>query len=531
MPIAFDFGTSNTVLARSTKEGKVELLSAPEVSRSFDYVLPGSDTPQSVSVSPSVIHYAQDEVLLGSQVQARNLLDDPASFRWLKMDMLRQNSRARRIGERRIAYREAATTLVSRLFMFLLEANAASDDELVVTVPVECYDSYVEWLSESLGKVYPRNIQFVDEATACILGHNEVVSDGDFFLIVDFGGGTLDVSLVKTDFEAGGERKCRILGRSGEEIGGMMIDQWMLQELRLDEDEIRVVGHELLRAIEEAKIALTYEDTAGLSVYSPASDRLLTHQFSRAAFDAMLQENRFFELVVTTIDRALEEGLSRYGTSRSDIKQVLLVGGTSLIPAVREQMEHLFPGKIRYGNPFTAIAEGACRFVKDEYSPLIVHDYCLRAWDRELRQDSYTPIVEKGTRYPTPKPVKAMYINASHEAQNRLGLLIYEISAMARLGTSYVVSSGGQLELSDESRRRIERQQPLNPENSEFIIADPPCTRGERRFLASFGVDEEKRLTISLQDTRSDNASRIVAADGKEIPLPISNYPVVRLAR
>ena len=69
----------------------------------------------------------------------------------------------------------------------------------------------------------------LDEVTACILGHGARVREGQVYVVFDFGGRTLDVSVVRTrDLASGDTRPCDVLGRAGEEIGGSLVDQWML---------------------------------------------------------------------------------------------------------------------------------------------------------------------------------------------------------------------------------------------------------------------------------------------------------------
>jgi hypothetical protein len=63
----------------------------------------------------------------------------------------------------------------------------------------------------------------------------------------------------------------------------------------------------------------------------------------------------------------------------------------------------------------------------------------------------------------------------------------------------------------------------------DFIVADPPCAQGERRFVASFGVDKHKRLTVSLKDLKEGNHSYVQLSDGKTVALPVKDFPVVRL--
>ncbi len=69
----------------------------------------------------------------------------------------------------------------------------------------------------------------------------------------------------------------------------------------------------------------------------------------------------------------------------------------------------------------------------------------------------------------------------------------------------------------------------LNPGDREFIHADPACTLGERRFVAGFGVDANKRLTISLKDLAPGNRSYVQLGSGERLDLPIREVPIVKL--
>jgi len=69
----------------------------------------------------------------------------------------------------------------------------------------------------------------------------------------------------------------------------------------------------------------------------------------------------------------------------------------------------------------------------------------------------------------------------------------------------------------------------MNPGDSEFIHADPPCTLGEKRFVAGFGVDTNKRLTLSLKDLRHDSRSYVQLSSGERMDLPVKNMPFVKL--
>ena len=138
------------------------------------------------------------------------------------------------------------------------------------------------------------------------------------------------------------------------------------------------------------------------------------------------------------------------------------------------------------------------------------------------------PVVPRGTPYPTGKPVCSKYIKAASDVQEVLGLVIYERTLMSRPLISYVNGADG-LRPVKEGERLESRSKPLNPEDSEFIHAVPPCRSGDRRFIAGFGVDKSRRLTLWLRDTEPDNRSSIRLRDGSSLPLPVADLPVVKL--
>jgi len=260
MALAFDFGTCNSVIARWNEAlGDIETPELPNLGTS--YPQPGA---QKARVIPSMIHFGKDQVkLIGSQVGDGGLGNHPGTFRWLKMDMLRTGgaNRGRRVDGTVIYPRLAADELVDRILMYVRGYFGDIDDDLVLTVPVEAFDNYIDWIREAAMKRFPRGVSIIDEATACILGYRNDVPDREPYCIIDFGGGTLDVSIVRTDLQQVGHTRCRILGRAGEEIGGIMIDNWLLEHVQkqeaLNDDDIAAIGPSLLEAVEQAKIAIS----------------------------------------------------------------------------------------------------------------------------------------------------------------------------------------------------------------------------------------------------------------------------------
>jgi molecular chaperone DnaK (HSP70) len=539
MAFAMDFGTCNTVFARwNVAARRPDLISIPGLSRQFAYRLPGAPRDSIANVVPSLLHYGEgDHRLLGQQVDTEGLVNHPGTFRWAKLDLLKGNDRARRVNGSLRRPREAATQFVSDALTFALGTLGGAEEDLVIAVPVEAFDHYVDWLRATVEPLAGgRRVRLLDEATACILGYQETVRNDDVYLIADFGGGTLDVSIVRVSLGAQGLQKCLIRGRAGEELGGMLVDHWMLERMKevekLTDADIREVGTPLLRGIEEAKIKLSSgATTADASFLNDLTGVTVGHTFAADELRRLLEQHDFYKLVARTVDRALQAADDKYNVKKRDIRRVLLVGGTSLLLGVREYVRGLLPDTpVESHEPFAAIAAGACRYAGQDFDPTLVHDYEVQSWNPERKEIEFVTVIEKGTQYPTAGAIRGKYYGSSRDREDELNLIVYERSELVRPASVFVMGPDGRMREERGEAQRVERRRPLNPDAQDFLRPDPPCDRDEqKRFVVGFGVNEHKQLTISVKDTRPGNRSKVKGSDGRLLPLPIRDYPLVRL--
>lgn len=540
MAIALDFGTCNTVLARwNEATGRADLVAIPGLSRHFDFRLPGEAREQRANVIPTLIHYGQaDHRLLGDQVAREGLVDHRGTFRWVKLDLLQGNDRPRRANGALRRPSQAAGDFLGDVLMFGLGAlGGEPDEELVLTVPVEAYDHYVDWLRGTVEAVAgSRRVRLLDEATACILGYQETVRNDDVYMIVDFGGGTLDVSLVRVNLGGDGLQKCVIRGRAGEELGGMLVDHWMLERMKeveeLSEEDIREVGTPLLRGIEDAKIALSSgAESADVTQLNDLTGRLVSHTFTAAELRSILEGKDFTRLVARTLERAMDAANEKYRVRKRDIRRVFMVGGTSLLLGVRELVAGLMPDvPVECHEPFGAIAGGACRYLGQDFDPTLVHDYEIKRWNPERKDFEFVVVIPKGTQYPTDGAVKGLYIFSACDQARELNQVVFEHSEQVRPGSVFIMGPDGRMQEQKTAGERIDRRRALNPDAQDFIRPDPPCDRDQtKRFVVGFGVDENKRLTVSIKDTLPGNESKVRTSDGRMLELPLRDYPLVRL--
>jgi hypothetical protein len=139
----------------------------------------------------------------------------------------------------------------------------------------------------------------------------------------------------------------------------------------------------------------------------------------------------------------------------------------------------------------------------------------------------FVAVVPRGTQYPTEKPVYAKYINGACDGATSLGLIVFERSCMRRPETVYDCSDGAMRERPVVQHEDVNLR-PLHPQDRNFLQADPPCRPDEKRFVAGFGVDATKRLTVSLRDLRPGNRSYRRLRNGDTVPLLVHHSPVIK---
>jgi molecular chaperone DnaK (HSP70) len=527
--LGLDFGTSNTVVAlwdEARREGVP--VHVPDYGRLYP-----QEDGERISVVPSLIHYTADgRRWIGNQVLERNLYEAPATFRWMKRYIANRSPIRRRLAgyEQPLSPFDAGRDFLTGVLTFATAEWDVAGEEIGLTVPVEAFEHYENWLAGVAEDAGLPRFRLIDEPSAAALGYGAHIQPGDVYLIFDFGGGTLHAAVVLIEEELGQSgRRCRVLGKAGATLGGMTLDQWLFQEVlrrndRSDDDEdVRAVSRALLTECERAKERLSFHQRADVSVVNPHTGAALAATLTRDQFEALLDRHEAFTTVDRTIRRALNDARER-GYAEEHVKAALMVGGSSQIPAVQRTLRRIFGReRVMLNRPLDAVARGAAALVAGvDFYDHIQHDYAIRYFDRQRNGHAYWPLVERGTPYPTEGAIVRLTIKATYDAQERLGIAIYEIGERRR-------SAGGpavELVFDPSGAARISSVTPededqrshfwMNEGNPTFLVADPPAAQGEPRFEATFSIDGNKRLLITARDLQS----------GETI---YRDYPVVKL--
>jgi molecular chaperone DnaK (HSP70) len=515
MAIAIDFGTSNTVITRwNGATQQPETVTLPGLS-TIDRLLPPT-IPSLVYVEDA----SQGRVLLGQQVLDRgvNIKTNARYFSGFKRgigaeirgfvpELDGENITADRVGELFL------TGIVERLQTTLPEVG----ESLILTVPVDSFEVYRRWLTQVCGKLPVERVSVIDEPTAAALGYG--VAGANRVLVVDFGGGTLDLALVQLSSSVSqgktplgfllkwGDRSledsaqkpqvARVLAKAGQNLGGTDIDRWIVQELTADGN---IKPSALInRLAERIKIQLSIQTRATESFFDDVEFETYQFELTRDRLDEILTANQFFDRLDESMASILLQ-CRRQEIAIDDIDAVLLVGGSSQIPAVRSWITKYFdPSKINQSKPFEAIAHGAIQLSQGiEVKDFLYHSYGIRYWDRKIDRHNWHPIIPSGQFYPTIEPVSIL-LGASIPNQPQIELIIGELGNAS--GGTEVFFDGDRLITRTLSGGAIDVK-PLNDSDGGRNIArlDPLGFPGSDRIKVEFSVDERRQLRITITD-------------------------------
>lgn len=511
--IGIDFGTANTVVAGWNETlGRGEPIPMPGLD-----VLREGTVGVTQRVIPSLITFDPEGRRIGAQVVADiDGLDDPRVFRSTKSVISgRVVDVPRDLGFAKVSNREAATRFLSDVMANALLATG-SDVEIVATAPVEAFDAYRDWLVREVGEdVAASRIRVVDEATAAAVGYSSRMHPGDSFLVFDFGAGTLDVSvvIVGTPSEVAAGSGVRAVSKSGADIGGDHIDllltQHVLEPLRLpagDTTWLNQVTRRTMQSAERAKLALTLRDAAVIEIpLNP--DQPEQVEVTRNQFETLMRDSGLIRKVNMALQNALNRAAAK-GVNAEDLANVYMVGGSSLIPVVRNVLLDRFPTEmIRLDRPLEAVASGAAGIAGGvELMDHIQHDYAIRHVNPASGVYEYTIIVSAGTEYPTSEPVAVHTIRATRDGQRHLGLAVFELAhatyqqSSGDLEIMFDAQGGARAVTVTPQSKQEKSRLWLNEDSPTFLEANPPGKVNADRFRLEFRIDAQKRLTVSAFD-------------------------------
>jgi molecular chaperone DnaK (HSP70) len=539
---ALDLGTTNSAIARWDEAlGQPQLVELPAVCRKPE----GSDPLEAPRLVPSSVHLLGDErglldrlgawrplarrVFLGRQafigrpaVERNYGLAHAAFVPAFKPALARESLRPLgRLGRRSITAREAARAFLRELLAEVKRETGSRVRDLVVTSPVSAFESYRAEVQRVLEGLGVRRVRFVDEPVAAALGYGLSLTQERTLLVVDIGGGTMHVVLVRLSPRGAMGGQATVLAKQVRPFGGNAVDGWVLgaacQELghvldeRADDEATRFWRRQMLAEACRVKESVFFDEDAEL-LLRPGPGRGLGSDtdrvhFTRDRLKEVLELNGFFRGLEDCLDAVLESG----GLKAEQVGEVLLVGGSTLLPGVFAALEKRFERRrLRAWQPFEAVAYGAACFAADRVGThdFIVHDYAFVTHDAKSGEPRHTVIVPQGTRFPTPPDFWKRQVVPTcslGEPESIFKLVICEIARSDGSERKFVWDASGDLHKVGGASGQAELVVPLNAASPTLGYLDPPHPPSDRRprLEIAFGVNEERWLVATVHDLLS----------------------------
>ncbi|CUU85026.1 molecular chaperone DnaK [Campylobacter hyointestinalis] len=358
--------------------------------------------------------------------------------------------------------------------------------DAVITVPAYFNDSQRKATKEA-GTIAGLNVlRIINEPTAAALAYGLDKKEAEKIVVYDLGGGTFDVTVLET-----GDSVVEVLATGGNAfLGGDDFDNRLIDflvsefksETGIDLKSDVMALQRLKEAAENAKKELSsaMETTINLPFITAdaTGPKHLTKTLSRAKFEGMIDD-----LVGETITK-INEVVKDAGISKSDIKEVVMVGGSTRVPLVQEEVKKAFSKELNKSvNPDEVVAIGAAiqgAVIKGDVKDVLLLDVTPLSLGIETLGGVMSKLIEKGTTIPTKK---SQTFSTAEDNQSAVTINVLQ----------------GEREFAKDNKS-------LGNFNLEGIM---PAPRGVPQIEVTFDIDANGILTVSAKDKASGKAQNI----------------------
>jgi molecular chaperone DnaK len=559
---AIDFGTTNSAVARWNNQDAV-----PEMIHIYDITrkpLPGQEIEVKYSI-PTCLYLLEQQglkrffgrflekiIFIGTQgLIGRAAIEKDSSAHSSKFvsnfkpALIRDSYKIlTKYNNRAYTARKVTTIFLRELLSYVKKETSERPRNITFSVPVDSYEPYRAQLKQISARLGVKKFKVIDEPVAAAIGYGLRIDEPQNVLVIDFGGGTLDFALIRIEEKHAELGRCRVIAKEGAPVGGNLVDAWLLEEfckqLSYDlnpYDESTGFWYRIM--LEEAcrvKESLFFKDMDTFYLTPPkelqnfearlyAENKKLNRQldFTRRELIELLEKKGLYSQIEIMLNRILKTALSK-GIPRSNIKEVLMVGGSVLLPEIYSIVEKRFGrDRVRAWKPFDAVAYGACAFSAGKLikSDFITHDYAFKTYNKETHKPEYHIIVPQGTPFPTVKDFwKRQLVPTCSlgEPETVFKLIICEIGRRYSTDQEFVWDSNGKVHSFKEDDDNAPLIIPLNESNPALGTLNPPHSPKDRsaRLEISFMINEDRWLCTNVYDIKI----------GKNL---LENSPVLRL--
>jgi len=475
--IGIDLGTTNSCVA-VMEGGKPTVIANQEGART----------------TPSVVAFTKTgERLIGEPAKRQAVTNAEKTISSIKRDMGTDNGRT--IDGKKYSPQQISAMILQKLKSDAENYLGEPVTEAVITVPAYFNDAQRQ-ATKDAGKIAGLDVKrIINEPTAAALAYGLDNENEQKIMVYDLGGGTFDVSIIEI-----GDGVIEVLATSGDNrLGGDDFDQkitdWMLDEFKkaegVDLSTDKMALQRLKEAAEKAKKELSAATTTNINLpFITATAEGPKH------FDMNLTRAKFDELTHDLVERTaipVQNALKDAGLTASELSKVLLVGGSTRIPAVQDKVKALTghePSKSL--NPDECVAIGASiqggKLAGDAGAgEILLLDVTPLSLSIETMGGIATKLIERNTTIPTKK---SQIFSTAADNQTAVDINVVQERQFARDNKSL-----GQFRLD----------------------GIPPARRGVPQIEVTFDIDANGIVNVSAKDLGTGKEQHITITAGSNM--------------